>query len=153
MTTSRIIGGAAIGLPRLFSFLLLAVLALGAVTLPAQQSNLIGYWSGVDRGATFVLEIRPNGQYFEHAQSGSLVTSQSGQIRLRGTNRIVLSAAHSAPITQQMNRATPAAGGYSATQRIAIPLGAANTIVFTGPNRIIFTDERTHRSITMTRVY
>jgi hypothetical protein len=153
MTRSRITGNAANGLSRLFSFLLLASLALGAVTLPAQQRGLAGQWRGAYGSTSITMVIQPNGKYIQHAQSGTLMTRQSGKFRLLGPNRITFSAANSAPNTLPINHASPAAGGYSASQRTEMPLGATNTIVFTGPNRIIFTDERTRRSITMTRVH
>jgi hypothetical protein len=153
MTNSRITGGAAIGLPRLFSFLLLAALPLGAVTPPAQQRSLVGHWRGVDRGATVTIEIQPNGQYIQRAQSGTFMIKQSGQFSRLGPNRIAFSAANSRARTPQFNQATPpAVGGYSANRHTGMPLGPTNTIVFASPGRIIFTDEKTHHSITMTRV-
>ena len=152
MTNSRITGSPANGLPRLFSFLLPAALALGAVTLPAQQPSLAGHWRGVDRGAILTVVIQPNGQYIQHAQSGTLMTSQSGQFKLLGSNRIASSAANSPARTPQINHATSEVGGYSPSQRTDGPHGVTNTIVFAGPNKIVFTDERTHRSITMTRM-
>ena len=152
MTNSRITEGAANGLPRLFSFLLLAALGLGAVSSYAQQPSLAGHWRGVDRGATVTIEIRPNGQYSQIAQSGTLRTIQSGQFRFLGSDRALSSAANPPARTPQINHATQAVGGYSATQRTETPLGATNTIVFAGPNRVVFTNERTHHSIALTRV-
>jgi len=152
MTSSRIAGSAANGLPKLFSFLLLAALPLGAATPhPPQQRSVVGQWRGVDRGATVTMVIHPNGQYVQHAQSGTLVTRESGQFKLVGSNRIAFSAANSLARTPQIGHATEA-GSYSATQRTGMPLGPANTIVFTSPRRIVFTNETTHHSITMTRV-
>ena len=153
MTNLRITRDPAIGLQRLVSFLLPAALALGAATLPAQQGSLAGHWRGVDGGTTFTIVIQPNGQYIQHAQSGTLMTRQSGQFRLLDAIRIALPATNSPARTPQIGRATPTtAGGYSANQHAGVPLGATNSIVFTGPNKIVFTDEKTHHSITLTRV-
>jgi hypothetical protein len=140
------------GFPRRFNLVLLAVLALGAVTLRAQQPNLVGHWRGVDRGATLTIVIQPDGRYSQTTQSGEMVTHQSGQFKLIGPSRLAPAAANSPARTAQINHATPAGGSSSPGQRTEMPLGATNTIAFTGPNRIVFTDEKTHRSITMTRV-
>jgi len=152
MTNSRIAASAASKFQRLFSLLLPAALALGAATLPAQQSRLFGHWRGTDRGATLIIAIEPNGHYLQTSQSGMIMAHESGNFRLLGPNRVALSATDSPVKRPKFIYATPAAGGYSPPKRTRFPLGASNTIAFTGPDRIVFTDEKTHLSITMIRI-
>jgi len=142
MTTSR---NVAIGLRRLFSFLPVAALAFGAATVSAQQSPLVGHWRGVDRGVTLNLVIQTDGQFNEHLRFGTQTIRQSGHVKLLGTDGI---AFVTAPSASPINLNTPPGGGSSASQ----PLGTVDTYVFSSVNRIIFTNRKTHNSVTLNRV-
>jgi hypothetical protein len=147
MTTSRIAAGIANALPLLFGFTLLAALGVGAPSLAAQQSHLVGKWSGVDRGTTLTVEFRPNGQYSQTAQSGTLIARQAGPYKIVTPNKLVFLQAK----TQQHTAAVGAPGGHPSLQRADIPLGARSSFVFKGATRITMTDETTHRSIILVR--
>ncbi len=156
---SRVNAGTENRVLRLCKFALPAVLALSAVAAPAQQPSLVGQWRGVFKGITLTIVIQPNGQYSQLAQSGTLMTQQSGPYRLVASNTIIFSVTAWAPRTQQiyhpyppLRDGTPSAGGYYTTEVVAKPPGATDTVVFNGPNTVTLTDQMTHGSITMTRV-
>ncbi len=128
-----------------------AALALGALAAQAQNS-LVGQWRGVFRGITITIVIQPNGQYSQLAQSGTLMTQQSGPYKLVAPNTIIFSVTNWAPKTQQIYHPTGTVGGYYTTQPTAKPPGATDAYVFNGPNTMTLTDQMTHGSITMTRV-
>ena len=152
MKRSRTTSDTARGLPRLCRFVLPVTLALSAVAAPAQQNSLVGQWRGVFKGITLTIVIQPNGQYSQLAQSGTLMTQQSGPYRLVAPNTIIFSVTNWAPKTQQIYHPTGTVGGYYTTEVVAKPSGATDTVVFNGPNTITLTDQMTHGSITMTRV-
>jgi hypothetical protein len=106
----------------------------------------------VFKGITLTIVIQPNGQYSQLAQSGTLMTQQSGPYRLVAPNTIIFSVTNWAPQTQQIYHPTGTGGGYYTTQPVAKPSGATDTVVFNGPNTITLTDQMTHGSMTMTRV-
>jgi hypothetical protein len=128
------------------------MLALSAVAVPAQENSLVGQWRGVIGTITLTIVIQPNGQYSQLAQSGTLMTQQSGPYRLVAPNTIIFSVTNWAPKTQQIYHPTGTVGGYYTTEIVAKPPGATDTYVFNGPNTIILTDQMMHGSITMTRV-
>jgi len=129
-----------------------AILMVGAATAGAQQNSLVGQWRGVYQGVTLTIVIQPNGQYNQLAQSGTLMTQQSGPYKLFAPNTIVFSVTNWQPRTQKIYHAAGTAGGYYTTQVVAKPPGATDTFVFNGPNTIVLTDQMTHGAITMTRV-
>ena len=143
MTTSHIAAGIANVRSRLFSLALLTALALGVPSLSAQQPRLVGTWSGVDHGANLTLVMRPNGRYSRTAKSGTSTAQQSGGYTLAAQNRIVFAAAHTPSEALQASQAAPGP---------PMPLASRSSVVFQGPNRIVVTDETTHRSVTMVRV-
>lgn len=152
MKRSRITSCTASELPQLCKFVLPAMLALSAVAVPAQENSLVGQWRGVIGTITLTIVIQPNGQYSQLAQSGTLMTQQSGPYRLVAPNTIIFSVTNWAPKTQQIYHPTGTVGGYYTTEIVAKPPGATDTYVFNGPNTIILTDQMMHGSITMTRV-
>jgi len=144
-------------------FVLPAILVFGAVAISAQQmggsvgnaqqqSSLVGQWRGVYSGVTITIVIQANGQYSQLAQSGTVMTQQSGPYKLVAPNAIVFSVTDWAPKTMPVYHATGTAGGYYVQQSMAKPAGAVDTYVFKGANTVILTDQMTHASITMTRV-
>jgi hypothetical protein len=130
-------------------FVFLAALALVATNLSAQQPRLVGEWRGVDRGANLTLVIHPNGQYSKTSQSGAATTQQTGEFRLTAPNRIVFSAAITAPNPPQAHNAF----GHTLPMRPPLPLSSRNSIVFQAPNKIVVTDQMTHRSVTLVRMH
>jgi hypothetical protein len=133
-------------------FVVPAILVLGAAAAWAQQPSLAGQWRGVYSGITITIVIQANGQYSQLAQSGTIMTQQSGPYKLVAPNTIVFSVTNWAPKTMPVYHATGTAGGYYTQQPMAKPAGAVDTYVFKGPNTVILTDQMTHGSITMTRV-
>jgi hypothetical protein len=128
------------------------ILAFGAAAVPAQQNSLVGQWRGVFKGITLTIVIQSNGQYSQLAQSGMLMTQQSGPYKLVAPNTIIFSVTNWAPKTQQIYHPTGTVGGYYTTQVVAKPSGATDTFVFNGPSTITLTDQMTHGSIILTRV-
>jgi hypothetical protein len=149
---SRIPAGIGATVLSRFRFILPVILALGAVVTPAQQNSLAGQWRGANQGITITIVIQPNGQYSQLAQSGTMMTQQSGPYKLVAPNTIEFSVTNWAPKTQQIYHATGTVGGYYTTQVVTKPPGATDTYVFNGPNTMTLTDQMTHGSITMTRV-
>ena len=147
---------------RTCGFVLPAVLALGAVTAAAQQlggaigsqqqPSFVGQWRGVYSGITITITIQPNGQYTQTAQSGTIMTEQSGPYKLFAPNTIVFSVTSWAPKTMPVYHPTGTVGGYYTQQPMAKPSGATDTYVFKGADTVVLTDQMTHGSITMTRV-
>ncbi len=135
------------------------LLALAAVAASAQQPSFSGQWRGVYQNITLTITFQANGQYTQTAQSGTLMTEQSGPYRLAAPNTIIFSVTSWAPKTQKIYHpyppardGTPSAGGYYTTQVVAKPPGATDTYVFNGSNSMVLTDQMTHGSITMNRV-
>jgi hypothetical protein len=132
----------------------------GAIGQPTSNSNsFVGTWRGVYQSITFTIVIQPNGHYMQTAQSGSLMTQQSGPYRLVAPNTIIFSVTSWAPTSQKIYHpyrpskdGTPATNGYYTNQKVAKPPGATDSYVFKGANTFILTDQMTHGSITMTRV-
>jgi hypothetical protein len=130
-----------------------AQLSGGAIGQPLNNSNsLVGQWRGVYQGITFTIVIQPNGQYTQTAQSGTLMTQQSGPYKLAAPNTIIFSVTNWQPKTQQIYHPTGTVGGYYTTQRTGKPPGATDSYVFKGANTVILTDQVMHGSITLTRV-
>ena len=164
MKKSFLTSGMADKFLRMCRLVLPAVLVLGATAAAAQFSggaigqplnnsnSLVGQWRGVYQGITFTIVIQPNGQYTQTAQSGTLMTQQSGPYKLVAPNTIIFAVTNWAPRTQQIYHATGTVGGYYTTQVVAKPPGATDSYVFNGPNTITLTDQVMHGSITLTRV-
>jgi len=133
-------------------FVLPAIIALGAASAGAQQNSLVGQWRGAIRGVTLTIVFEPNGQYSQLAQSGALMTQQTGPYKLAAPNTIIFSVTDWQPKTMPVYHATGTAGGYYTQEPAAKPPGATDTYVFTGPNTITLTDQVAHGSITMSRV-
>lgn len=133
-------------------FVLPAVLALGVAAASAQQPSFVGQWRGVYSGITITIVIQANGQYSQLAQSGTVMTQQSGPYKLAAPNIIAFSVTNWAPKTMPVYHATGTAGGYYTQQPMAKPAGSVDTYVFKGANTVILTDQMTHGSIAMTRV-
>lgn len=152
MMESRMYAATKAAILRHCAIVLPAILALSTAAVPAQQSSLVGQWRGVFRGITLTIVIQPNGQYSQLAQSGTMMTQQSGPYKLVSPNTIIFSVTNWAPRTQQIYHPTGTVGGYYTTELTAQPPGATDTYVFNGPNTITLTDQMTHGSITMTRV-
>jgi hypothetical protein len=137
-----------------------AQLSGGAIGQPLNNSNsLAGQWRGVYQRITITIVIQPNGQYTQTAQSGTLMTQQSGPYRLVASNTIIFSVTNWAPRTQKIYHpyppardGTPSAGGYYTNQNVAKPPGATDTYVFNGQNTVTLTDQVMHGSITLNRV-
>jgi hypothetical protein len=132
----------------------------GVIVQPQNNSNsFVGTWRGVFQRITFTIVIQSNGQYTQTAQSGTLMTQQSGPYRLVAPNTIIFSVTNWAPTTQKIYHpyppardGTPSSGGYYTNQVVAKPPGATDSYVFKGANTLILTDQVMHGSITMTRV-
>ncbi len=137
---------------RMGRLVLPAIAVLGATAAAAQQNNFVGQWRGVYQGITLTLVIQANGQYTQTAQSGTLMTEQSGPYTLAAPNTIIFSVTDWQPRTQQIYHATGTAGGYYVTQPTAKPSGATDSYVFNGPNTVTLTDQVMHGSITLNRV-
>jgi hypothetical protein len=129
-----------------------AVLVLGATAAAAQQNSLVGQWRGVYNGITLTIVIQPNGLYTQTAQSGTLMTQQSGPYKLVAPNTIIFSVTNWAPRTQQIYHPTGTVGGYYTNEPTAKPPGATDSYVFNGQNTVTLTDQMMHGSITLTRV-
>src|SRR5580704_15352379 len=83
----------------------------GAIGQPTNNSNsFVGTWRGVFQRITFTIVIKPNGQYTQTAQSGSLMTQQSGPYRLVAPNTIIFSVTSWAPTTQKIYHPYPPSG-------------------------------------------
>jgi hypothetical protein len=171
MKKSLLTSGRAGKFLRMSKLVLSAILVLGATAAAAQFSggainppptnsnSFVGTWRGVFQSITFTIVIQPNGQYTQTAQSGSLMTQQSGPYRLVAPNTIIFSVTSWAPTTQKIyhpyppsKKGMPATNGYYTNQRVAKPPGATDSYVFKGANTFILTDQMTHGSITMNRV-
>ncbi len=162
MRMSLFASGRAGSMLRPCMFVLSALFALGAVAAPAQQisgaigqaqqTSLVGQWRGVYSGITMTITIQPNGQYTQTAQSGTLMTEQSGPYNLVAPNTIIFSVTNWAPKTMPVYHATGTSGGYYTQQPTTKPPGGTDAYVFNGPNTVILTDQIMHGSVTMTRV-
>ena len=152
MSESSIFAGTKAAILRRSKFVLPVILALIMLAAHAQQNSLVGQWRGVFRGITLTIVIQPNGQYSQLAQSGTMMTQQSGPYKLVVPNTIIFSVTNWAPKTQQIYHPTGTVGGYYTTEVVAKPPGATDKYVFNGPNTIILTDQMAGGSITLTRV-
>jgi len=152
MRKSLLTSGAADRFLRMCRLVLPAVLVLGATAAAAQQNNLVGQWRGVYNGITLTIVIQPNGLYTQTAQSGTLMTQQSGPYKLVAPNTIIFSVTNWAPRTQQIYHPTGTVGGYYTNEPTAKPPGATDSYVFNGQNTVTLTDQMMHGSITLTRV-
>jgi hypothetical protein len=149
---SPIHASAAAKIMRLVRFVLPVILALGALSAPAQQNSLVGQWRGVYQGIALSIVIQPNGQYTQTAQSGTLMTQQSGPYKFMAPNTIIFSVENWEPKTMPVYHPTGTVGGYYSNEPMAKPPGATDKYVFNGPNTMVLTDQMTRGSITMTRV-
>jgi len=152
MRKSLLTSGAADRFLRMCRLVLPAVLVLGATAAAAQQNSLVGQWRGVYNGITLTIVIQPNGLYTQTAQSGTLMTQQSGPYKLVAPNTIIFSVTNWAPRTQQIYHPTGTVGGYYTNEPTAKPPGATDSYVFNGQNTVTLTDQMMHGSITLTRV-
>ena len=133
-------------------FIIAAAAALSTAALNAQQNSLVGQWRGVFRGITITIVIQPDGQYSQVAQSGTLMTQQSGPYRLAAPNTIIFSVIEWEPKTMPVYHPIGTTGGYYTYEVTAKPPDAMDTYVFKNPNTFILTDQMTHGSIIMTRL-
>lgn len=169
MKQSLIPSGIAETLLRPCRFVLPAILILGAAAANAQiggpvgqlpgnrgantnSNSLVGQWRGVYRGITLTMVIQPNGQYTQTAQSGSVMTLQSGTYKLIPPNTIGFVVIDWQPKTMSVYHPTGTVGGYYTQEPLAKPPGSVDTYVFKGANTVVFTDQMMHGSITFTRV-
>jgi hypothetical protein len=149
---------------RLGKLVVTAILLLGATAAAAaQQYSFAGTWRGTYQNITFTIVIQPNGQYTQTAQSGSLMTQQSGPYRLVAPNTIIFSVTSWAPATQKIYHpyrpsgdcipaTTSNTAGCYTTERVAQPPGATDSYVFRGANTVVLTDQMMHGVLTLTRV-
>ena len=166
MKKSLLTSGAADRFLRICKLILAAVLVLGPTLAAAQvsgtigqpqnsgqsQNSLVGQWRGVYQRITITIVIQPNGQYTQTAQSGTVMTLQSGPYRLVAPNTIIFSVTNWQPKTMPVYHATGTTGGYYTQQPTTKPPGATDTYVFNGANTLILTDQVIHGSITLARV-
>lgn len=68
---------------------LVFILVLGSYAAPAQQSTLMGQWRGTYQGITITIVMKPNGQYTQTTQKGTLMTMQWGAYKLVSPNTII----------------------------------------------------------------
>jgi hypothetical protein len=141
------------------------------------SSGFVGQWRGTSEGITFTIVFEPNGQYSQLAQSGTLMTQQSGPYTLVPPNTLIFSVTDWEPKTQQIYHPDPtggqnkrgqqgpngngqnpnhpdngpSTGGYYTPQNVPKPPGGTFTYVFNGPNTFTMTDQNFHGSITLTR--
>lgn len=152
MRKSLLASGARDRVLRACRLVLPALLLLGAMAAAAQENSLVGTWRGVYQGITLTIVIQADGQYTQTAQSGTLMTEQSGPYQLSAPNTIVFSVTNWSPRTQQIYHPTGTVGGYYTSEPTAMPPGATDSYVFNGPNTLTLTDQVMHGSITLTRV-
>ena len=152
MRKSLLTSGAADRFLRMCRLVLPAVLVLGATAAAAQQNSLIGKWRGFYNGITITVVIEPTGQYTQTAQSGTLMTLQSGPYKLIAPNTIIFYVTNWQPRTMPVYHPTGTVGGSYTQEPMAKPPDVTNTYVFKAANTVVFTEPATHGSITMTRV-
>jgi hypothetical protein len=163
MKKSLLTSGSADTFLRMRRLILPAILVLGATAAAAQQYSFAGTWRGTYQNITFTIVIQPNGQYTQTAQSGSLMTQQSGPYRLVAPNTIIFSVTSWAPTTQKIYPPYPPSGdctpantstgaGCYTTERVAKPSGATDSYVFRGANTVVLTDQMMHGVLTLNRV-
>jgi hypothetical protein len=161
MKKSLLTSGNADRFLRAGKLVLSAILVLCAFAAPGQfgggatgqpQNSFAGTWRGTYQNITFTIVIQPNGQYTQTAQSGSLMTEQSGPYTLAAPNTIIFSVTNWAPKAQKIYHPTGTTGGYYTDQVVAKPPGATDSYVFRNANTLVLTDQMTHGSITLTRV-
>jgi hypothetical protein len=166
MRTSILTSGMADKFLRMCRLVLPAILVLGATAAAAQmggtlgqplnsgqpQNSLTGQWRGVYNGITITVVIEPTGQYTQTAQSGTLMTLQSGPYKLVAPNTIIFCVTSWQPRTMPVYHPTGTVGGYYTQEPMAKPPDVTNTYVFKAANTVVFTEPATHGSITMTRV-
>lgn len=116
------------------------------------RNSLVGQWRGVYNGITITVVIEPTGQYTQTAQSGTLMTMQSGPYRLIAPNTIIFYVTDWQPRTMPVYHATGTVGGYYTQEPLVKPPDATNTYVFKAANTVVFTEPGTRGSITMARV-
>jgi hypothetical protein len=133
-------------------FVLPVILAFSGVASRAQQYSVVGQWHGVFQGITFTISIQSNGQYSQLAKSATAQTTQAGPYSLVAPNTIIFAVSTWAPTVTSVYVPTSPTKGRWEQRKLSKPPNSADSYVFKGPNTMIFTDQMTHGSLTLTRV-
>ncbi len=139
----------------------LAALA-GAVVLLAGRAVLAqsGFWAGAWRGearvgsATMLVElvVQPDGTYVETERSGSMMTMQSGQVRLPAAGKIAFTVTGWQPRTTPAYHALGGAGGFYAPALPSKPPGGVWRYRFTDADTVVLQGAGLGGSMMLVRV-
>ncbi|HEY3798734.1 MAG TPA: hypothetical protein VGL58_10310 [Caulobacteraceae bacterium] len=130
---------------RILTLMMAAGLALAAGAAPAQDiGSLTGHWQATAQvGMTpvaFDLVVQPNGTYSETERSGTLMTIQSGEIRVAGAGLIAFVVEDWSPKTMPVYHPTGTVGGYYGQSPTTKPPGGVWRMQFNGPSSMTVQD-------------